>query len=86
VVNRICITKPNHIKIGQTVAEIWRFNGFQNDDVDLDRHADARAYDVLKPAGSKSDLNITKSVQFDEHNNLDGVMNHNDDATLINNA
>jgi len=24
----ICITKPNFIKIGQTVAEIWRFNGF----------------------------------------------------------
>jgi len=21
---------PNVIKIGQTVAEIWRFNGFQN--------------------------------------------------------
>jgi len=21
---------PNFIKIGQTVAEIWRFNGFQN--------------------------------------------------------
>jgi len=23
---------PNFIKIGQTVAEIWRFNGFQNGD------------------------------------------------------
>jgi len=21
---------PNFIKIGQTIAEIWRFNGFQN--------------------------------------------------------
>jgi len=21
---------PNFLKIGQTVAEIWRFNGFQN--------------------------------------------------------
>jgi len=25
-----CIDVPNFIKIGQTVAEIWRFNGFQN--------------------------------------------------------
>jgi len=24
----ICVTVPNLIKIGQTVAEIWRFNGF----------------------------------------------------------
>jgi len=24
----ICIIVPNFIKIGQTVAEIWRFNGF----------------------------------------------------------
>jgi len=24
----ICVTVPNFIKIGQTVAEIWRFNGF----------------------------------------------------------
>jgi len=24
----ICITVPNFIKIGQTVAERWRFNGF----------------------------------------------------------
>jgi len=26
----ICVTVPNFIKIGQTVAKIWRFNGFQN--------------------------------------------------------
>ena len=26
----ICVIVPNVIKIGQTVAEIWRFNGFQN--------------------------------------------------------
>jgi len=26
----ICVTLPNFIKIGQTVAEIWRFNCFQN--------------------------------------------------------
>jgi len=26
----ICVTVPNYIKIGQTVAKIWRFNGFQN--------------------------------------------------------
>jgi len=25
-----CITVPNLIKIGQTVEEIWQFNGFQN--------------------------------------------------------
>jgi len=25
----ICVTVPNFIKIGQTVAEIWRFNGFR---------------------------------------------------------
>jgi len=24
----ICASMPNFIKIGQTVAEIWRFNGF----------------------------------------------------------
>jgi len=24
----ICVIRPNIIKIGQTVAEIWRFNGF----------------------------------------------------------
>jgi len=24
----ICVTVPNFIKIGQTVAEIWRFNSF----------------------------------------------------------
>ena len=24
----ICVTVPNLIKIGQTFAEIWRFNGF----------------------------------------------------------
>ena len=24
----ICVTLPNFIKIGQTVAEIWQFNGF----------------------------------------------------------
>jgi len=24
----ICITVPNFIKIGRTVAEMWRFNGF----------------------------------------------------------
>jgi len=24
----ICVTVPNFIKIGKTVAEIWRFNGF----------------------------------------------------------
>jgi len=24
----MCVTLPNFIKIGQTVAEIWRFNGF----------------------------------------------------------
>jgi len=24
------IILPNFIKIGQTVADIWRFNGFQN--------------------------------------------------------
>ena len=24
----MCITVPNFIKIGQTIAEIWRFNGF----------------------------------------------------------
>jgi len=26
----MCVTLPNFIKIGQTVAEIWRFNGFHN--------------------------------------------------------
>jgi len=26
----ICITLPNFVKIGPTVAEIWRFNGFFN--------------------------------------------------------
>jgi len=26
----ICVTVPNFIKIGQTVADIWRFNGFHN--------------------------------------------------------
>jgi len=26
----MCVIMPNFIKIGQTVAEIWRFNGFQN--------------------------------------------------------
>jgi len=24
----ICVIMPNFIKIGQTIAEIWRFNGF----------------------------------------------------------
>jgi len=24
----VCVTTPNFIKIGQMVAEIWRFNGF----------------------------------------------------------
>jgi len=24
----MCVIVPNFIKIGQTVAEIWRFNGF----------------------------------------------------------
>jgi len=26
----MCVIVQNFIKIGQTVAEIWRFNGFQN--------------------------------------------------------
>ena len=26
----MCVIMPNFIKIGQTVTEIWRFNGFQN--------------------------------------------------------
>jgi len=26
----MCAMVPNFIKIGQTVAKIWRFNGFQN--------------------------------------------------------
>jgi len=26
----MCVIMPNFIKIGQTVAEIWRFNSFQN--------------------------------------------------------
>jgi len=26
----MCVTVPNFIKIGQTVAEIWRFNSFHN--------------------------------------------------------
>jgi len=26
----MCVNMPNFIKIGQTFAEIWRFNGFQN--------------------------------------------------------
>jgi len=26
----MCVNMPNFIKIGQTVGEIWRFNGFQN--------------------------------------------------------
>jgi len=26
----MCVTLPNFIKIGQTVAEIWRFNSFHN--------------------------------------------------------
>jgi len=26
----ICVNIPNFIKIGKTVAEIWRFNGFEN--------------------------------------------------------
>jgi len=27
---QICVIMPNFIKIGQTVAEIWRFNSSQN--------------------------------------------------------
>jgi len=26
----MCVTLPNFIKIGQTVAQIWRFNSFHN--------------------------------------------------------
>jgi len=26
----VCVTVPSFTKIGQTVAEIWQFNGFQN--------------------------------------------------------
>jgi len=26
----MCVNVPNFIEIGQTVAEIWRFNGFLN--------------------------------------------------------
>jgi len=26
----MCVTMPNFIKIGKTVAKIWQFNGFQN--------------------------------------------------------
>ena len=26
----MCVIMPNFIEIGQTVAEIWRFNGLQN--------------------------------------------------------
>jgi len=26
----MCVNVPNFIKIGQTVAEIWRYNGFHN--------------------------------------------------------
>jgi len=26
----MCVIMRNFIKIGQTVAEMWRFNGFQN--------------------------------------------------------
>jgi len=26
----MCVTLPNFIKIGQTVAEMWRFNNFHN--------------------------------------------------------
>jgi len=26
----MCVIMPNFVKIGRTVAEIWRFNGFQN--------------------------------------------------------
>jgi len=26
----MCVNLPNFIKIGQTVAEIWRFNSFHN--------------------------------------------------------
>jgi len=26
----VCITMPNFIKIGKTVAQMWQFNGFQN--------------------------------------------------------
>jgi len=26
----MCIIVPNFLNIGQTVAEIWRFNGYQN--------------------------------------------------------
>jgi len=26
----MCVILPNFIKIGQTVTELWRFNGFQN--------------------------------------------------------
>jgi len=31
LVGLICIIVPDFIKISQTVAEIWQFNGFQND-------------------------------------------------------
>jgi len=27
---QMCVIVQNFIKIGQTVAEIWQFNGFQN--------------------------------------------------------
>jgi len=30
VLGPICITVPNFMKTGQKVAEIWRFNSFQN--------------------------------------------------------
>jgi len=26
----MCVIRPNFIKIGQTAAKTWRFNGFQN--------------------------------------------------------
>jgi len=31
LVGLICIIVPDFIKISQTVAEIWQFNGFRND-------------------------------------------------------
>jgi len=29
-VSGVCVDMPNFIKIAQTVAEMWQFNGFQN--------------------------------------------------------
>jgi len=38
------VVMPNFIKIGQTVTEIWRFNGFQNGGRPPSRICDIRIF------------------------------------------